>query len=887
MNPLSRSLSVLALVPLIMLSVSEAEAQSTGVVTGRVTDSQVGGVLPGAVVRLDGTPRETATNREGVYRLQGVAPGEYTLSVEYLGFEPFASTVSVSGGETVSVDASLSRSGFEESVVVTAPILEGQAKALNQQRNALNIMNVVAADQIGSFPDSNAAEAVQRVPGVSIERDQGEGRYVLVRGTEARLNSMMINGERVPSPEGDVRQVALDVIPADLLQSIEVTKTLTPDMDADSIGGSVNLVTQQAPQNQRIFLVAGLGHNAIREDTLQRGIFSYGNRFDDDKVGLTLSGSIFNTDRGSDNFEAAYDDGEVDELEIRHYTINRRRIGVNGAVDLRTSDGGSLILNGIYNSFRDQEYRRRTRNRVGDDRMERELKDRLETQEIISASLNGTDYLSGRLQLDYRLAYSYADEDEPDRRDTTFRLDDVVFAPNVTPDSIDPDNIQANPLGDDIAGYTLDEQAVENNKTTDRDLVAAVSLKVPVGTANSSFKLGGKYRDKRKDRDVEVDVLESDDDLFLSSVLDSEFGNGTPFLDGRYVPGPHVSSGGARSLTPRLTGEKDIEGDLGDYDAKEKTLAGFAMAELSAGEKLVFLPGVRVENTSVNAAGNQLILDEDGDFESLSPVTTTKDYTAWFPYAHVRYQLGERTNLRAAFTRSMARPNYYDLVPYEFVIREDEQIERGNPNLEPTLSWNFDLLFEHFFQNVGLVSAGAFHKNLQDFIFPFTFEELRDAERFDVIEPRNGESATLTGFEFAFQRRTAMGLGLYTNYTYTTSAAELPGRQENKPLPGQPEHFGNIALTYEKGGFSGKAAYVFHGNYIYGVGSEAAEDIYKDTHDQLDVVLSQKLGEKIRVFVELNNVTNEPLRFYEGTVDRPISEEYYKWWGTLGIQWEL
>ena len=156
-------------------------------------------------------------------------------------------------------DVQLRLAGFREDVTVTAPILEGQARALNQQQNAPNIMNVVSADQIGAFPDPNAAEAVQRVPGVSIQRDQGEGRYVLVRGTEARLNSMMIDGERIPSPEGDIRSVALDVIPADLLESIEVTKALTPDMDGDAIGGAVNLVTRQAPEKRRVFVDLGGG----------------------------------------------------------------------------------------------------------------------------------------------------------------------------------------------------------------------------------------------------------------------------------------------------------------------------------------------------------------------------------------------------------------------------------------------------------------------------------------------------------------------------------------------------------------------------------------------------------------------------------------------------
>jgi TonB-dependent receptor len=384
-----------------------------------------------------------------------------------------------------------------------------------------------------------------------------------------------------------------------------------------------------------------------------------------------------------------------------------------------------------------------------------------------------------------------------------------------------------------------------------------------------------------------VDALESDDDVFLSSYVDSEFGNSTTVLDGRYLVGPHVGADAARSLSASLEGEHDVEEDLADYEATEQTLAGYLMAELYAGEKLMFLPGVRIERTSVDATGNELIFDEEGDFESLDAVTTTKDYTAFFPYAHLRYKIADRTNLRAAFTRSMARPNYYDLVPYQFIIEEDSEIERGNAELEPTLAWNYDLLFEHFFENVGLVSGGVFHKQLNDFIFPFTFEEDRSGETFDVVEPRNGESASLTGFEMAFQGRTSMGLGLYGNYTYTTSDAEIPERGETTPLPGQPEHFGNVALTFEKSGFSARVALVFHGEYIFEVGDEAAKDIYKNSHTQLDVALGHQLTDQVRLFVELNNLTDEPLRFYEGSSDRPIQEEYYHWWGTFGVKWDF
>jgi hypothetical protein len=214
-----------------------------GVIEGRVTDAGSGNPLPGAQVVVTGSAAEASTDRDGRYRLGAVPAGDRTVVVVYLGRQDATVDVKVVSGATQTADVQMKMVGFEETVTVEAPLIrDAQERALNQQRTAPNITNIVSADQIGAFPDRNAAETTQRVPGVSITKDQGEGRFVIVRGTEPRLNSMMIDGQRIPAPDPLIRQVAVDVVPSELLQSIEVSKALTPDMDADSIGGSVNLV---------------------------------------------------------------------------------------------------------------------------------------------------------------------------------------------------------------------------------------------------------------------------------------------------------------------------------------------------------------------------------------------------------------------------------------------------------------------------------------------------------------------------------------------------------------------------------------------------------------------------------------------------------------------
>ena len=236
----------------------------SGVVEGRVVDAATGEPLPGAQVLVTGSAAETSTDRDGRFRLSAVPAGDRTVVVTYLGRQDATVEAKVVAGATQRLDIQMKMVAFEENVSVPGQlILDAQERALNQQKTAPNITNVVSADQIGSFPDRNAAETTQRIPGVSITKDQGEGRYVNIRGTEPRLNSMMIDGERIPSPDPLIRQVAVDVVPSELLQSIEVSKALTPDMDADSIGGSVNLVMKQAPEKLRLFGAVGGGYNEL------------------------------------------------------------------------------------------------------------------------------------------------------------------------------------------------------------------------------------------------------------------------------------------------------------------------------------------------------------------------------------------------------------------------------------------------------------------------------------------------------------------------------------------------------------------------------------------------------------------------------------------------
>ncbi len=869
---------------------------ATGVIVGTVT-GPAGNVVSEVSVSVEGTNIVAVTAGDGKFRIAPVPVGDHTLTFSYLGLQTATLDVTVVAGEPVTADMTLAYGGEIE--VRGSPLLEGQAKALNTQMNTINITNIVAADQIGRFPDKNAAEATQRVPGVSLNRDMGEGRYIIIRGTEARLNSTTVNGERIPSPEAGVRNVALDTIPADLLGSIEVSKALRPDMDGDSIGGTVDLVTQRAPEKLRLSASLGVGYSALTEEAAPNGSVTFGTRFGESKDwGLLVSASGSDTKRGADNIEPEYDDGDLDVLEMRDYSTQRERYGATFDLDFRPSQRSNYDLRGLWTNYIDTEYRRAKANAVSDDEIERSIKDREQTSYINSIAFTGENNIGEAFVLDYRLMYNKSQEKTPNQYTSAFVMEDVVFDSNVSPDHIDPNNIQANPLNERADEFWFDSIEDHTKEAVEEDIVAAVNLTKGF-YRNAGFsglwKVGAKYRTKEKTQDYETYDLESDDDLNMADYL-SNWNSETPFFGGIYgdqiVPffDPRLMRElGASGV---LESEKNLEDDLVDFDATEDTLAAYALGEFLLGAKTTFMGGVRVESTSNDYTAYELIVDEDGDPVSVSPVYGDKSYTEWLPQFHLVYKTGKDSQLRAALTRSLARPNFEDAVPWRFVNLEDREVELGNADLDVTTAWNIDLMWEKYLQPVGIISAGVFYKDISDYIYIFQYDDVIEGEDVEVTQPLNGDKGTLAGLELAFQNQFTNwrggwgGLGFYANYTYVDSEAKYPDR-ESTSLPGQSEHVGNLALAYEKYGITARLSWNFNGKKLLEVGGDIEEDIWVDDHSQLDFMFRVQATKKFSFVFEVINITNEPYTAYENDPDRIRQQEYYDWWATLGVRFDL
>jgi outer membrane receptor protein involved in Fe transport len=220
-----------------------AAQQQKGTISGTVTDSSKS-VLPGALIEVQGSDKRVVSDAQGQFRITDLSPAEYALTVTYVGFSPLTTTVKVEGGQEANVNAELQVASKADQLIVTAERLHGEVEAINTERTADDIVQILPANVITSLPNTNIADAVGRLPSVTLERDEGEGKYVQIRGTEPRLSNVTVNGVHLPSPEATVRNIKLDTLPSNIVEDIQVSKTLTPNQDGDAIGGSVNLVTK-------------------------------------------------------------------------------------------------------------------------------------------------------------------------------------------------------------------------------------------------------------------------------------------------------------------------------------------------------------------------------------------------------------------------------------------------------------------------------------------------------------------------------------------------------------------------------------------------------------------------------------------------------------------
>src|ERR1041384_1718291 len=351
----------LAVLLLMMCGSASVAQNGKGTVTRRVVDP-LGGVLQGAEIRLEPGGISRVSDAQGEFTITGVEPGTYTVKVNFVGFETYSASVEVKAGSLVRADAALKVSAQSSEVIVTAERAAGEAEAVNRERSADNLVQVLPADVIRSLPNAHLADALGRLPSVTLERDEGEGKYVQVRGTEPRLTNTTIDGMNVPSPESGVRQIKFDAIPADLVESVEINKTLQANMDGDGIGGSINLVTKTAGERPTMSLAGMGGYMPFLGGRGQvESTGTVGQRFGaDKKFGLLFGGTYDWADRGIDDIEPVSDLATLpgggttlwkDSIDVREYRYYRTRWGLTSSADYKLTEGSSLYARLLYSDF--------------------------------------------------------------------------------------------------------------------------------------------------------------------------------------------------------------------------------------------------------------------------------------------------------------------------------------------------------------------------------------------------------------------------------------------------------------------------------------------------------------------------------------------------------
>ena len=416
-------------------------SEKAGAVRGRIVDAE-NNVLPGASVYINTLHAGVTSDINGFYTISNIETGTYTATVRYVGYSPVETKILIVAGRTTEKNFTLD-AGVELKEVVVNGAFSGQRRAINSQKNNMGITNIVSADQVGKFPDSNIGDALKRISGINVQYDQGEARFGQVRGTSADLSSVSVNGDRIPSAEGDTRNVQLDLIPADMIQTIEVNKVVTSDMDGDAIGGSINLVTKSSPFRRFFNATAGSGYNWVSKKAQLNLGLTYGDRFFNNRLGLVVSASYQNAPSGSYNTEFVWEQGEngkpyVNDYQIRQYYVTRERQSYSAALDWDINTNNKLYFKGIFNNRNDWENRYRTTLKDLDEQGQATVRvqtkagtpdnrnARLERQRTMDFTLGG-EHLFGALQMDWHAGYARATEERPNERYIDFELKKQKF----------------------------------------------------------------------------------------------------------------------------------------------------------------------------------------------------------------------------------------------------------------------------------------------------------------------------------------------------------------------------------------------------------------------------------------------------------------------------
>lgn len=837
------------LLPLLIFGAAALQAGAR-TVRGKIRDARTGEEIIGARVEVKGNPASAVVSGlDGSFNLN-YGQNSFTLICTYMGYQPFEVQVREGSGN---IEIPLVCKEIElKSVTVTAHNPgRSEAGARLMEKNAMSVVNVMSAKAIELSPDITVGDVIRRMSGVTVERgDGGEGQYAILRGMDKRYNYTLVNGAKISSPDNKNRFVPLDIFPSEMLDRLEVTKSLTADMEGDGIGGAVDLVMKDAPMQRQFTANVSTGYNSMYFDrdfksfawdkinkespderlgTTRTGSrmdasmfdpavlhlteraplpdisagLSYGDRFAGERLGVMLAASFQNTSRGRES-DISWNPGTtLYGTEHRDYSVRQTRTGAHLKLDYHVNGTNKLTWYNGYMDLREGEVR------DGADDRDRKVRLKWNHQYIFNSTLKGEHKFlkDGALMLDWTAGGSRAFNETPDYVKMEFN-------------------------GRRVYSQNSAERSWEHN--SDRDLSAAANLAYKLKmTAGQSidFKVGGLYRDKKRESFYNSYTFNSETGYDWENFDDIEF-------------------------TPRRR-----YGNIGDplnYDATERIGAAYVMLKYARPLWEINV-GLRAEHTD---QGYKLLFPEDN-----SDPEGHQKYWDWLPSAHFKYNVHENANLRFSYYRAVNRPSFFEIAPYDLV--GEDYNEAGNPDLNHTVADNLDLRYEFFPRTSEQFMVGVFYKNIQD---PIEYGLVLEGQDLTYM-PMNLGTATNLGVEVDIMKYFSW-FGVKANYTYTHSSItsekmKMQGNdvvmtEQTRPLYGQAAHVANLSLLFKsrKHAWEGQVLGTYTGKRLADISQWEDDDIWEKGFFQLDASLEKGFRFGLTLFAKASNLLDTPLLRY-------------------------
>jgi TonB-dependent receptor len=937
-----RGLHVAALVSALGAGTTGAWAQATGAVvgtiSGRVTDAKSKIAFDGVrvSVTVNGVTYETTTDQQGGYVLVNVPAGDATVAFTYIGLPAQTLPVKVGGGEVAHLDLTMGQGDTAQGrgdvvklgdFVVSGAVL-GSARAVNDQRNALSLTNILAADAIGQLPDKNMAEAIQRLPGIDIAKDKGEGRYILIRGIPPTYVGLSMNGVRMASTEKGTRESAVDVISASLIGSIEVSKVTTPDVDGDSMGGSANLKTRSGLDQEGTVARFSAGSNFAHQENLKGGYnlaATYGEPLLGGKLGFIVDVAsefrpftVYSEPTTGWSLVKSPTDGQqhwiVASQDFRHYDAKRWRHGASTALDYKFSDTSKVwvrLFATNYNQKNQQwlttfPFAAGTVSALTDTTATTSIKAggiiKSETQIVnnkrFESAVAGYDGTFGSWTNNFATGYTAGKYTRPTLAlafaNTTATV--VSYAFNGVYDN-NVTQISGPSIGSP-SSYTFSTKSAYSNTTSNTHEVTVrddLRNDFTVGALPAYVKVGAEYREKYNNIDGSKWAITSapwtlnDATVYPGYDYQDKMGGFPNFQIRQEQVQSYYDNQGAYGKT--LTASTTYGGA---FAGVEKIDAGYAMGGLRDG-KFKALGGVRYEETDFHISGWQV----NATTGAITPVTTAHSYSNVLPSAIFTYEFDPRTIARASWGNTLARPDYNSTAPGRAVDDTKKTVTQGNVNLPSLTAMNWDASLEHYYSRLGSVSAAVFYKTIKNFTYSAQ-AGIDPATGYNLTSFLTAPSAKIYGTELSWQQRFGFlpapfnRFGIQTNAIFGNSEATYPTRPGEKlQFPGYGHKFGNLALTYAYSGLNLRAAVHYHDARLLAnstIGADATQDEHEAEYYQIDVGGSYRLNDHWNIYLNFSNINNAQLKTFFGGTGSAIrldTFEAYGWSTEGGISWNL